>query len=106
MFGPSNDNLPQISKNEAVVAFAPATTLNVVPKLSTVDTLSWEYVSQQASDKEFLAYMSTQNIFSSKVLNRLPPLLIKKFIVNQTASHRFGCSKSVGGCGTKRCTKR
>jgi hypothetical protein len=56
-----------VSKNEAVVAFAAATTLNVVNKLSGVDTQSWSYVSQQAPEEDFLRYLATQNIFSSKV---------------------------------------
>jgi len=62
----------QVSKNEAVVAFTQATTLNVVTKLSGVDTKSWNYVSQQAPEEEFLSFLATQNILSAKVnLNQI-----------------------------------
>lgn len=56
----------QISKNEKVIAFTTPTTLKVVSQLSTIDTKSWEYLSQQAKTAELLAYLNTENFISKK----------------------------------------
>ncbi|MGC4004302.1 MAG: hypothetical protein QM811_14760 [Pirellulales bacterium] len=50
-----------VSKNDRVIASAPARTFKVVDKPSKVDTGSWDYVSQYATDDEVLAYLDREN---------------------------------------------
>jgi hypothetical protein len=50
------------SKNEQLIAHAPAVTLTVVEKPSKIDKTSWDYVSQFGSDKEVLDYLRTHNL--------------------------------------------
>ena len=52
----------QVAQNERFVAGAAPLTLNVVAKLSRVDTESWDYVSQNATPDEVLAYLRTHNL--------------------------------------------
>jgi len=70
------NNNKKVSKNGVVISYTQPTTLTVVNKLSAVDTKSWNYISQQAPEEEFLNFLVTQNIFSSKV----PPSFFKGFL--------------------------
>lgn len=57
------DHFPiHVSKDEKVIAFAPASKLRVVEKLTKVDTNTWEYISQQGSDDAVYKFLKTQNI--------------------------------------------
>eukprot|EP01126_Amoeba_proteus_P053493 TRINITY_DN6520_c0_g1_i13.p1 TRINITY_DN6520_c0_g1~~TRINITY_DN6520_c0_g1_i13.p1 ORF type:complete len:1192 (-),score=285.06 TRINITY_DN6520_c0_g1_i13:75-3650(-) len=58
-----------ISKNQKVVAFTPPTTLNVVSRCSTIDTKSWNYISQNSSTSELLAYLESSNLQDEKVVD-------------------------------------
>jgi hypothetical protein len=51
-----------VAKNEALIAAAAPVTLNVVDKATKIDTQSWDYVSQHASDDEVLAFLDKHNI--------------------------------------------
>jgi hypothetical protein len=53
-----------VSKNEDLIAFAQPFTFNVVDKPTKIDTESWEYVSQYASNDEVLKFLSAHNINS------------------------------------------
>lgn len=51
----------QVAREEAFVAAAKPFTFRVVDRLSTVDTTSWDYVSQRGSDAQVLDYLDTHN---------------------------------------------
>jgi hypothetical protein len=51
-----------VASNEQLVAFAQPACLQVVSRPSTVDTRSWEYVSQQASLDELLSFLDKENL--------------------------------------------
>jgi len=52
----------QVAQNEQFVAGVAPFTLNVVTKLSKIDTESWDYVSQNGTPDEVLAYLQTHNL--------------------------------------------
>ncbi|MEI6235857.1 MAG: hypothetical protein WCT04_22610 [Planctomycetota bacterium] len=52
----------QIAKNEKIIAFTPGETLTVVEKLTKPDTTSWDYVSQNGTPEETIAYLKANNI--------------------------------------------
>jgi hypothetical protein len=52
-----------VSKNSRLTAFAAPLLLNVLAEPSKMDTESWEYVSQQGTDEQVLAYLSKQNLY-------------------------------------------
>ncbi len=52
----------QVAKNEKIIAFTPAETLNVVEKLTKADTASWDYISQNGTPAETIAYLKANNI--------------------------------------------
>jgi hypothetical protein len=52
----------QVAKDEQYVASAPPVTLNVVNKLSKIDTESWDYVSQNDTPEGVLTYLQANNI--------------------------------------------
>lgn len=51
-----------VAKNGELIAFAAASTLNVVDKPTKIDTESWDYVSQYASAEDCLKFLETHNI--------------------------------------------
>lgn len=51
-----------VSKNEGLVAAAPPTMLTVVNRLTTRDTTSWTYVSQEADDDGVIQFLEQENI--------------------------------------------
>jgi hypothetical protein len=52
----------QVAREERFVAGAEPFTLNVVEKLSRLDTESWDYVSQNGTPDEVLAFLRTNNL--------------------------------------------
>ncbi len=52
----------QAAKNEAFIAGASGITLNVVANLSKTDTESWDYISQNGSEKEVLEFLKENNL--------------------------------------------
>jgi hypothetical protein len=51
-----------VAKNGELIAFAAASTLNVVDKPTKIDTESWDYVSQYASAEDCLKFLETHNV--------------------------------------------
>ncbi len=56
-----------VAKNERLLAQAEPCTLNVVDRLSRVDTESWDYVSQHGSAEDVLRYLQQQNLHRVKL---------------------------------------
>jgi hypothetical protein len=52
-----------VAKAEALVASAQPSVFNVVEKPSKLDTESWDYVSQNGSSDQVLAYLERENVF-------------------------------------------
>jgi hypothetical protein len=52
----------QVAKNEQFVIAAQPTTFDVVEKPTRLDTSSWDYVSQNGTNEEVLAYLSRENV--------------------------------------------
>ena len=71
-----------VAKNERLLAQAAPFTLNVVDKLSRVDTESWDYVSQHGTNEDVLRYLQQQNL------------------------HRVNLDGSPSGCRTRRSSIR
>lgn len=63
---PTADDLPhypvQVTSEEKVLAFADPFTFHVVDKPSTIDTESWDHVSQFAANEKVLEFLTTQNV--------------------------------------------
>ncbi len=85
-----------VAKNERLLAQAEPFTLNVVDKLSRIDTETWDYVSQHGTDEDVLQYLSQQNLHRVK-LDRIAfrmqdkaffaqaiPLLARRHLYDQT----------------------
>jgi len=51
-----------VSKGGKLIAFCPPATLNVVEKPSKVDRASWDYISQNGTEDEVLAYLKEENL--------------------------------------------
>ncbi|MEK6262775.1 MAG: hypothetical protein AABP62_29610 [Planctomycetota bacterium] len=51
-----------VAKNESLIASAAAVALNVVDKPTKIDTESWDYVSQQGSNDDVLAFLDKHNV--------------------------------------------
>ncbi len=51
-----------VAEDGRLVAFAPSQSLRVVPEPTTVDTSSWQYVSQSGSQEAVLAYLRNANL--------------------------------------------
>ncbi len=51
-----------VSKNEQLLAFAPPVQLQVVKQLTKIDRQSWQYVSQNGTNEEVLAYLKKENL--------------------------------------------
>jgi len=51
-----------VARRGELVGFAAATTLNVVPELTKVDKTSWDYISQNGTDEEVLAFLKENNL--------------------------------------------
>ncbi len=51
-----------VAKNESLIASAVAVILNVVDKPTKIDTESWDYVSQQGSNDDVLAFLDKHNV--------------------------------------------
>jgi hypothetical protein len=51
-----------VAKHGELVAFAPATTLEVLTARRSVDTTSWSHISQHGTDAELLAYLEANNL--------------------------------------------
>ena len=51
-----------VAKNETLIAATAAVTLNVVDKPTTIDTGSWEFISQNGSTEDVLRFLDTHNI--------------------------------------------
>jgi hypothetical protein len=51
-----------VAKNEQFVTSAQATVLEVVLKPTKIDTTSWDYVSQNGTNDEVLAFMNRENV--------------------------------------------
>ena len=60
--GKFNQCPAQVAKDERVVASGSAQPLNVVEKLSKVDTGSWDHVSQMGTADEVVAYLDKANL--------------------------------------------
>jgi len=52
----------QVSRAGKLVAYAAARSLDVVPEPSKVDTSSWQFVSQNASNEQVLQYLDSHNL--------------------------------------------
>jgi hypothetical protein len=52
----------QAAKNEKIVAFTQPETLIVVEKLTKADTASWDYISQNGTADEVIAFLKNNNI--------------------------------------------
>ncbi len=52
----------QVARNEAFVAGAEPSNLNVVARLTKIDTESWAYVSQNGDPEAVLAFMKSHNL--------------------------------------------
>lgn len=86
----------QVAKNERLLAHAEPLKLNVVERLSRVDTESWDYVSQHGSSDEVLRYLEQQNLHRVKLeriafrmqdrafFDRAIPLLARRHLYDQT----------------------
>ncbi|MBM3999155.1 MAG: hypothetical protein FJ297_06365 [Planctomycetes bacterium] len=53
-----------VGRDGKVLAHSPAATFRVVERLSEVDRRSWDYVSQEGTDDEVLAYLGERNLFA------------------------------------------
>ena len=53
-----------VAKNEKFLAAAPPAVLNVVEKPSKLDTTSWDYVSQNGTNDDVLAFLQRENVFA------------------------------------------
>jgi len=51
-----------VAKDEKLIAFSPAVTLNAVETLSKVDRTSWDYLSQNGTGDEVLDYLKAENL--------------------------------------------
>ena len=57
------DHFPvHVAKNESLIASAAAVALNVVDKPTKIDTESWDYVSQEGSNDDVLAFLDKHNV--------------------------------------------
>jgi len=52
----------QVARNGAFITAAVASQLNVVTQFSRLDKQSWEYISQNGSDTDVLAYLRSENL--------------------------------------------
>ena len=52
----------QVARNGAFITAAAASELNVVAQFSHLDKQSWEYISQNGSDTDVLAYLRSENL--------------------------------------------
>ncbi len=52
----------QVAKDEKVIASGDSFAFRVVDTLSEVDEASWEYLSQEGSDEQVLAYLERENL--------------------------------------------
>jgi len=52
----------QVAKEEKCIASTKAKTLNVVNKLSLIDTQSWKYVSQHGNNNDVIQYLNHNNL--------------------------------------------
>ncbi|HPM83067.1 MAG TPA: hypothetical protein PLF81_20325, partial [Candidatus Anammoximicrobium sp.] len=85
-----------VAKNERLLAQAAPFTLNVVDKLSRVDTESWDYVSQYGTNEDVLRYLQQQNLHRVKLdriafrvqdkafFDQAIPLLARRHLYDQT----------------------
>jgi hypothetical protein len=53
-----------VAKSEVFVAAASPFTFKVVPKPTKLDTQSWEYVSQNGSEEEVIAFLNRENVMA------------------------------------------
>ena len=53
-----------VAKNEQFVIAAQPVILNVVEKPTKLDTSSWDYISQQGSNDDVLAYLNRENVLA------------------------------------------
>jgi hypothetical protein len=51
-----------VAKRGELVGFAAGQTLNVVPELTKIDKTSWDYISQNGSDADVLAFLKDNNL--------------------------------------------
>ena len=51
-----------VAKNEKLIAFAKATSLRVLKKLTRMDTESWDYVSQYGTNAQVADYLKANNV--------------------------------------------
>jgi hypothetical protein len=56
-----------VAKEDKVVAAAKPVTFNVVPKPTRLDTTSWDYVSQNGTDEEVIAFLNRENVFALRL---------------------------------------
>jgi len=85
-----------VAKNERLLAQTEPFTLNVVDRLSRVDTESWDYVSQHGSNEDVLRYLEQQNLHRVKLdriafrmqdkafFDQALPLLARRHLYDQT----------------------
>ncbi len=80
MVGKFNHFPVHIAKNEKYVASAKPFIFEVVAKPSKLDTSSWDYVSQQGSNEEVLAFLERENVRSLNLTKIAFRLRDKKFL--------------------------
>ncbi|MBI5759111.1 MAG: hypothetical protein HZA46_11395 [Planctomycetales bacterium] len=51
-----------VAKNDDLIAFATPVTLNVVDKATKIDTQSWDYISQNGTSDDVLAFLTKNNV--------------------------------------------
>eukprot|EP01102_Stenamoeba_stenopodia_P015972 TRINITY_DN5520_c0_g2_i1.p1 TRINITY_DN5520_c0_g2~~TRINITY_DN5520_c0_g2_i1.p1 ORF type:complete len:1028 (+),score=230.10 TRINITY_DN5520_c0_g2_i1:400-3084(+) len=74
MVGHFNHFPAHVVQDEVVIAFAPATTFNVVETRTKHDKTSWEFLSQMAGEEELLRFLKNENLYAvgmDKILWRL-----------------------------------
>ncbi|HEY3325008.1 MAG TPA: hypothetical protein VGP72_31430 [Planctomycetota bacterium] len=52
-----------VARNGKLITSAPAVTLKVVSKLTKVDVESWDYISQNGTDEQVVAYLKANNLY-------------------------------------------
>lgn len=89
---PTAGKFPQfpvhVAKNETLIAAALPVTLNVVDKPTRIDTGSWDYISQQGSNDDVLAFLDKNNIHAinlEKIAWRMHELSMFEAVIKRLA---------------------
>ena len=85
-----------VARNGKMIASAPAVTLNAVNKLTKIDTESWDYISQNGTDEQVVAFLNANNINrinldriawrmkNAPIFKSVTELLLKRHVYNNT----------------------